>query len=335
MSQIDFYPYEFAAGALTLNATIQGVETERTASGALLFLDDLPPEASLRLDLRVRIAPGTVERVTAAENRGEPEPMVAVILRSIPSRLRRLVQVDDDGSDTFSAHVDFRRSELHQNLVATPVLYRTTGGPETPGYASHAGALIGDGEPLQIFLEEPPTPPGGHLDIEFEDFRTSGDQLRRSAPDALLALDIQGDLPKLWLNSGIPNLVEIASTRARRGANARIRDALFQAVTAQVWTSLILASASALNSALRDGVEGRAALDELVEWQKRVLHFWGPRIYHWFGDRDQAIDEICRVAATESGLAELNEFAVPAIQQYSGSRTAFDGLIRLVTREGV
>jgi hypothetical protein len=226
-------------------------------------------------------------------------------------------------------------SHIHLAMPANAFAYRTRQGDVIPGVASHAGALLGNGDAIDILLEEPVAPPGGHLDIEYDDFRASQDPLRRRNPEALIAVDVRGDQPKLWLNSGVTNLVEIVGSRARRGANARIREATYQSIAAQVWTVLIAASVEALRAAIADGLEGRAALDEIIEWKKRVVHYWAPRIYSWISDRDQAVDALVAAAASADGLVEVHEATVVALQRYTNARSAFDGLIRLVTREGV
>jgi hypothetical protein len=335
MSQLSLFPYRYAQGALTLTCDLVGLETESRPGGALMVLEDLPAAADLNLTIRVGVAPGTAERVVPPDEVPEPAVRVAAVVRSIPSRLRRLVDLTQDDAGGFRAAVSLPRTALHQSFTVSPVLVRAAGRPAVDGFGCHTGSLLADGDPVQILLEEPPTPPGGYLDVEFEDFRESGSPLRRSRPKVLVAIDVTGEFPKLWLNSGIPNLQEVMNTRARRGARARIRDAMFQSVTSQVWTSLLFMSLGSLASAIEDGVDAQAALDELVDWQKRVIHFWAPKIYPGLADREQALEEVCRSAASGQVLGELHELAAPAIQEWSGAKTAFDGLTRILTGDGV
>ena len=335
MSRLALFPYPFAQGALSLNCTLPGIEAERTPSGALLILEEIPQAASLGVHLRVQVPPGTIEGLLSAEELADPPCRPAVLLRSVPSRTRRLIDLTPDGADGFEATLQLPRRELHQAFTFTPVLLRTKPGSPAGAFASHAAALLADGDPVEVLLEERPMPPGGYLDIEFEDFRQSGNPLRRAYADSLVSIDVAGEFPKLWLNSGITSFRAIMDTRARRGAAARIRDAQYQAITAQVWTSLIFTSLGALASLMEDGIDGPASLDELVEWQKRVLYFWAPIIYPGLGNREQAIDELQRAAASGQGLAELHELAAPAIQQWSRAKAAFDGLFRFVTGDGI
>ena len=335
MSQLALFPYAFAQGALTVTCEVEGVDAESRPGGALLLLDDVPVTSDLNLTLRVGIAPGTLDRVLPPDELGVPPVRVAAVIRSIPSRLRRIVDLTEDPATGFNAAIAISRASLHQSFAVSPVLMRTVARERRDGFGGHAGALLADGDPVEVLLEEPATPPGGYLDVEFEDFRESGNALRRSWSRVLVAIDVAGEFPKLWLNSGIPNLQEVLTTRARRGAKARIRDATYQSISSQVWTSLLFASLESLSSSLEDEVQDRAALDELTEWQKRVVHFWAPKLYPNLSDRDQALDEICRSAASGAGLRELHELAAPAIQDWTGAKSSFDGLTRILTGDGV
>jgi hypothetical protein len=335
MSQLALFPYAFAQGALTVTCEIKGVEAENRPGGALLLLEDVPAAADINLRMRIGVAPGTLEQVLPQDELDAPPVRVAAVIRSIPSRLRRLVEFGEDPEAGFQAAVALPRASLHQSFAITPVLMRTVARGNLDGFGCHPGALLANGDPIEVLLEEPATPPGGYLDVEFEDFRESGNLLRRSWPRVLVAIDVAGEFPKLWLNSGIPNLREVLTTRARRGAKARVRDATYQSISSQVWTSLLFTSLESLASTSEDGVEGRTALDELVEWQKRVVHFWAPKLYPNLADREQALDEICRSAVSDTGLRELHELAAPAIQDWTGAKASFDGLTRILTGDGV
>jgi hypothetical protein len=143
MSQLSFFPYQFAAGALTLDCRVDGVETERTPSGALLFLEELGPESAIHLYLSIGLSPGTIERVVPAHEHERAPWSVGVVIRSVPGRLRRLVHVTPESSDGFQCKVDFRRADLHQQLVATPVLFRTSQGTGESGFATHRASRRG------------------------------------------------------------------------------------------------------------------------------------------------------------------------------------------------
>ena len=43
----------------------------------------------------------------------------------------------------------------------------------------------------------------------------------------------------LWLNSGIEHFQYVAHARGPRGRNIRIRDATFDSIVTQAWTSLV------------------------------------------------------------------------------------------------
>jgi hypothetical protein len=335
VSQQLFFPYATVHGSLDASWQLSGAEHELTASRAFRLTDDLPPSGRLTLAVESKIPEDA--RLTAfpeAERRAAPS-QVLLVVRSGSSRIRLAATLTEAEPNTFGGSVELPGSILHGELEAFVALVRTSDGHPHAGFASHKGAILGTSEIVKVQLEEPPSPPGGHLEIAYEDFRSSPNALRRNNSDRMFALDMEAEMPKLWLNESIPELVKVTQSRARRGVPRRIRDATFDTIVVQTWTSLISSAVAALAISLTDDVEYSEAVDSLDDWQRRVLHFWAPRLYPELSDAGQALDAVCQAAAGRERLPHLFERMTLATQVQAGSTGAFDGLVRVMTGEGV
>lgn len=335
MSEAILHPYSFAGDALAMSCSLEGIEAETTASGNLLLSDELAEDSDLTIATEVRMALGTIDRVLPEHERVEPPVSIFVLVRSPSSRLRTSHRLAGE-MGTFSGAIELGSDVLHSRLTLTPILARTTSSPVIfEGFAAHRGAILATGRPIDILLEEPPTPPGGYLEIQFEDFRTSPDPLRKRNAGCMYAIDTQGDFPRLWLNNAIPGFEQVVRSKARRGIPRRIRDATYDTICSQVWTALISASVGELAIALEDGLQEQEALASIPEWEQRVLQFWSSRIYPELSNSDQALAEVCAVSAREGHGTELQERISLAVQAWVNSADAFGGLMRFVTGEGV
>lgn len=333
MSEAVLQPYAFGGHALSLDCSVLELEAESTASGDLLLTEQIPRGSPLEIAVTITIAPGTLERVLPAQEASEPPISIAVLARSSSSRFRAIQELAPS-EDHHSGKVRFEADLLFGRVTLSPVLVRTSAAsPPIEGYASHRGALLASGNPIDILLEEPSTPPGGYLDIKFEDFSVSADQLRRRNDGKLFAIDFQEDYPKIWLNSSIAGFEHIIRSSARRGIPKRIRDATYDTLCCQVWTALISASVGELASAKHEGMEDAEAVASLPDWEQRVLMFWSDRLFPELSSKTQALAEICVAASREGHGTELQERVTLAVQAWAGSADAFSGLNRLMTGE--
>jgi hypothetical protein len=110
---------------------------------------------------------------------------------------------------------------------------------------------------------------------------------------------------------------------------------MFDTIATQVWTSLLASAVGDLALALTEEIEYGDALVALEDWQHRVLQFWAPRLFPELSDRGQAIDAVCHAAAGRERLPALFERTSLGIQEWVGSAGTFDGLVRVMTGEGV
>lgn len=138
------------------------------------------------------------------------------------------------------------------------------------------------------------------------------------------------------MNEDIDHFKKVALTKAPRGANLRVRDAMFDTIVSQVWTSLASLAMGRVGveaNRLRDAGDDSDPVDALTEWEQRVINFWAPQLYD--GSRGEAIAELVQAASMPALLPELYDKLTVAIQRQARTGHAFQGLIRLRDREGV
>jgi hypothetical protein len=295
------------------------------------------PEAErVMLALEVLVANGTYERVLPENEQSDPPVEVVMAVRSISSRERELVGLErHDGG--WRGALDVPKSEVYGELTLYPMLVRTRAG-DTTAFASHVGALVASGTEVIVEIDEPPVPLGGFLEINWDNFRQSSNPKRSAQPDLLYMLDTDRETPILWLNEAIGGgeFKSIMHAHGPRGYNLRIRDAMFDTIVSQVWTSLgaiAITNLAVVAAEHREANDDSNPVDELPEWHQRVISFWAPHLYG--GSRADAIREIEATAGDKRLLPELFDKMSVAVQKWAGTNKAYHGLIRMRDREGV
>lgn len=334
MTRAQFFPYAVADSALALTYDLRSDHLEGLDNGRILAAGVPDPEP-VTVDLRVDVEEGTYDKVLPASERGEPPVDVVVAVRSVSARDRRTVSmVAEDGR--WRGTLDILKSELYGELELEPLLVRTQArGSGDAGFAAHCGAVIATGTAVQLVVDEPPLSSGGFIEIRFENFRDSGSRKRNEKPTLLYMLDTDPEVPVLWLNEGIPEFKTVMLAKGPRGGNFRVRDAMFDTIVSQVWTSLASIALTSLALVIRDNEEDAEAdpVGLLPEWHQRVISFWAPHLYP--GSRAEAIEKVVETASNRLLLPELFDLLGVAVQEWARSERAFQGLIRLRDREGV
>jgi hypothetical protein len=332
MSRAILYPYPTAADTLELSCS--GIGRDLEWQGNAILLDDLGPNENAQLSLTVTLDSGIDELVFPEAERHEPPRRVTIAVRSTSSRFRTALELErNEDGQSWTCNFEITRRKFHGALQLEPIVVRTSDGSD-PEYAHHRGARLAWGAPVDIRLE--PTPPreGDYLDMEFENFEESGNALRRRNRNLLFALDLERDPPKLWLNNGITRFEMIMKSRARRGIPARIRNATYDTICVQVWTSLISMSTTTLAATVAADPDAEDALEQLSEWQQRVINFWAPRLFPE-STREEAVDQFVHAASRIDRVGALQDRTAFAVQAWAKSAEAFRGLVRFVEGENL
>jgi hypothetical protein len=335
VSRATFYPYPTVDDGIGLNLEA-AAEAPLEPQGRTIPAQELGDNETLILDLQAEVEPSAYDWVLPEDERSEPPTELRVAVRSVQSRRRFSVRLDPMGDQTrFGGQVELPKREYHGEVTLEPSLVRVSPGDD-PGYAQHLGAQLVFGDSAVVQVDEPPVPPGEYLEIDFEDFLTSPNRQRRQHADLLYSLDTARETPKLWLNSRVEDFQQVMRHDSPRGRLRRIRDATFDTIVSQVWTSLASIAFSAL--AMRMASQGEEDSEEdpiegLPDWEQRVIYFWAPRLYP--GGREDALEEVRSAARVPEHFAELHERLGTAIQDWVKSPEAFKGLMRWYHGEGV
>ncbi len=333
MSRAAFFPYPFADGALQLTCELEGEYLELGETGRILA-EAVPETDSVAVTLRVDLAESTLEQVLPDLELGAPPVVVVVAARSISARRREVLRLAaDDGH--WSGSLNWPKQDLFGEITLEPALIRTEAGTDG-SFATHCGALLASGDAVTLELDEPPVPPGGFLDIRFENFKESGNFKRSARPDLLYMLDTDRETPILWLNEGISHFKAVMLAKGPRGGNLRVRDAMFDTIVSQVWTSLASLAFCRLAvdaRSLEENDDDSDPIEGLPEWHQRVINFWAPQLYD--GSKSEAIEQVVEAATDAALVSELWDKLSLAVQKQARTHYAFRGLIRLRDREGV
>lgn len=335
MSRAEFYPYPVAHDAVALDLRFEE-DPLVEVSGRMVDAQALPDDQELRVVLSAHLEDGVLDRVLPRAEQDDPPVEMMVTVHSISSRYRAAVRLEPAGDGDFTGTTAIPKNRFHGALELRPALVRSAPGGED-GYARHKAALLAWGEPVSVQVDQPPPPPGDYLEVEFEDFLTSGNRLRNGNPDAVYMLDTRSETPKLWLNSRVAELERVLRSTAPRGRIRRIKDATYDTIVTGVWTSLALhaTTALALQSAGQEGDEtGDDPIDGLREWEQRVVGFWAPRLFP-SASKEDALEELKACAADRAAIGELHDRLSIAVQEQAGSPEAFRGLVRWLNEENL
>jgi hypothetical protein len=331
MSHAEFYPYPTAGDALALACATEREDV--VVEDHRLLLQGVPEGQGIPLALKVSMEGSVLETVLPESERDEAPVEVLVVIRSVPSRVRRAVALKPEGDGLWTGDLELEKADLFESLELEPVLTRRQAGTET-GFATHAGARLAWGPVVKLEIDEPPVPAGGYLEVQWDDFRTSNSPVRKARPGLMYMLDTEPDPPMLWLNSAIEHFKAVAHARGPRGRNIRVRDATFDSIVSQTWTSLVAIVITRLATFMSVEHEADAALESLTEWETRVIHYWAPALLPEYS-KGEAVTELAERAGSPELMADLQDRLSAAVQDQSRSAYAFRGLVRLRDNEGV
>jgi len=334
MSRVEFFPYPVGRHALLLTYEVQSDGLE-LGDGRRILATALPETGSVKVALTVSVQPGTLERVLPPAELENPPVAVVAAVRSVTSRQRQAVRLHSaDG--VWKGLLDIPKQDLYREISIEPVLLRTAPGTDD-AYADHLAAALAFRDRTTIEVDETPVRTGGFLEVKFDDFRESASPKRSAEPGLLYVLDTDRETPVLWLNEGVDELKAVMMATGPRGYNLRVRDAMFDTIVSQVWTSLLSLAVTNLALLIQEQREAEDDSDPLealaADWQQRVISFWAPHLFA--GTRAEALDDVIAAASDRRLLADLLDRVSVAVQKWAGTAKAFNGLIRMRDREGV
>jgi hypothetical protein len=324
MSTKSYLPYRTLGERLDLSAEVDDGETPTSATGEILAYElEADP-----LTLRFRLGDWKQDIDDALPEREKEDPPIRVFLAFQSDQSRRRFAVELAGEP---CRHSFARAEWRGRVSVQAFVVRSRDSVvKDESAARDTAARLAWSRPVVIHFDEPPRPPGDHLEVVWEDFRTSPDSWRKRHQDNIFALDLlSGERPVIRLNSGLPNLRSVLNNSASHGRAARIRDSTNFMIAHQGWTSLISAAMAAVRDAHEVSNERplRELLDELVEWEKKVLEDWSRPIFSEH-NADESLDKMLTACCDAQGAQSVMARVPNAIQARLNTMRGFVGLVR-------
>lgn len=215
-----------------------------------LFADEeLGSWTGLQLKLRILAQPTVLEGLLPAGATLEASAEMIAAVSCAATKLRRRVFLtpDTDHPGEWYGSLDICYEDIADVLEVTPLLTRKTllpeptSDPEGTPLASHQGAVLAYGEPIQVLVDEPKNDQSGSFKITWEDFSQSTNEWRRSHDKEMFYVET-GEDPQVFLNSRHDLLKQTLMKKRPSGSEATIRNSLMTYIAHTTWSTLFLAS---------------------------------------------------------------------------------------------
>jgi len=154
------------------------------------------------------------------------------------------------------------------------------------------GRLLGESETWALEVDEPPVPrQSGTMKMVWVDFQgDESESYLRPYSGEPFYLDLYGDVPVLWLNSGFEGLPQLLPTRAQlRGAQRGLQEAVRVSIAKSVWIALFHGAVASLPEA---DDEEEPPMPSEGSWQLPVLKRLLPLVYPEM-DETTALKQLC------------------------------------------
>lgn len=319
-------PYVYAQAGLDFTVTaytVDGGDTGTIAdnSDRQLSLENLPGWDTTTIQGTINLSESIIERVFPGSERDEPPGKLIVTADCLNTHNRFGYEVVDVPveADEYEWEIDIDRDDVRKRVVLNSYLVRTTDGShESSRCASYHGQRLADGMPWRVQIDEPDDWLGSHMVVRFKSFTDSA----ASVPDDnLYYLDrTSPEQPRVWVNSDHRPIKSALSSGGYNGFRPRMRDVISGTIAHQIWTDLLMWTAS---DTTEDG-------EVEYEWQEAVLTEIGSRMY----DEDDPVtiaQELHEAITQTENIPKLMNDINEALQQYIDPQ---EGLNEMIRREG-
>ena len=190
-------------------------------------------------------------------------------------RERQELAPSDDNSLQWNGKLEFSRNDVGAALRLCAFVTRSKDSISSPsGFANESGLRLAKSPEWVVQIDPRSLPPGKSMQVKWMNFKTCSDLRLNQAYENIYFLDLDQNVPILYLNEDVQDLKPILSREGHIGAVAAMRDALFHSIAQPVWLSLILISVTTQHE------------DETArpEWQQSVLRRIAPVLYPDLGE---------------------------------------------------
>jgi hypothetical protein len=200
--------------------------------------------------------------------------------------------------------------------------------------------ILREGEPWQVILSQPkihlptnrPSRPGGFrevIDIQWLDFsdpETVNAQLNQFSHEAYY-LDLQADVPTLYLNRGIEGYYELLNAESGSKIENLFRETEYKRLSLGVWLATCFESISCINK------DDDGEIEAPEGWRGEILKLILPRIFP--GDSlESAYQKVVALRGPSGTSAFLISRLEMAINEHIASSTTLKKYLMALLRDG-
>ena len=240
---------------------------------------------ALRIELKAQLPEDTLRRLLPDTSNPADDTILVVSVRCPSTKLRRAVVLPYTGPGKWAGEVTVYRREARSAVRLEPRLVRRTALPgideSQASVARERGALIAEGPPVILAIDETARPVPGAIKMGWEDFSASDHPWRKAHASNLFFLEVD-DEPVLWLNSMYPQLKAVLYSKVESGSDAVLRRMVNVMLAQSIWLQLFAVSLNVLSV---DDESGEVESPD--GWRAIVLSTFLRKIFPGIGQDEQ------------------------------------------------
>ncbi len=318
-------PYDPTDEELDLSWLVTETEGEGDHRGITLELRKTTvPWRALRVELTAQLSEAELKAILPSTSNLTEDAILVVSVRCPSTKLRRAVVLKPVGAGKWVGEVTVYRREVRSAVRLEPRLVRRTALPAVDTSAEEVardrGALLAEGRPVILAVDESARRVPGAIRMGWEDFRASDHPWRKAHHSNLFFLEVD-DEPLLWLNSIYSQLKAVLYSKTDRGTDAVMRKMANALLAQSVWLKLF---SVALNSLTVDEETGE--VDPPEGWRAVVLTTFLRRIFPGVG-KDEQIRRLMSMRGPDQ-IGTLMSLAGSVVQEIIGTHVLVTKAIR-------
>lgn len=262
-----FLPYRYRSNSLSIviksvELDADDVSDEIIGQYKRIDLADYLDWEKLNISGEIEVRKETLKSVIPEENYGSPPIRITLALRAPETHLRKAAWQEVENAGAGKHHFDFeiKRKNYYGKVELKPYLIRTNSQNVSEEYAGHAGARLASSGKWVLIFDKREGVTSGHMEIRYKDFSEILSTKDRSKCLYHLDLEVPSE-PILYINKEHEKIREVLDNKGTRGAYARLRDVLFDHISSDVMTKLLLKAIEDLDE------DGEVRYD----WEDEVL----------------------------------------------------------------
>jgi hypothetical protein len=286
------------------------------------------PWRALRVELTTQLPEAELKAILPPTSNLAEDTILVVSVRCPSTKLRRAVILKAAGAGKWVGEITVHRREVRSTVRLEPRLVRRTALPAADAsigdVARERGALLAEGRPVILAVDEGARRVPGAIRMGWEDFRASNHPWRKAHASNLFFLEVD-DEPLLWLNSIYSQFKAVLYSKTDTGTDAVMRKMANALLAQSVWLKLF---SVALNGLTFD--EETEEVDSPEGWRAVVLTTFLRRIFPGVGKEEQ-IRRVMSMRGPDQ-IGTLMSLAGSVVQEIVGTHALVTKAIRAAER---